>query len=65
MSSTRTSGILQFSIRGIREAIDAIQSGALDPRPLLTHAMPLDRLREALVLTRDRPDGFMKAVIVS
>lgn len=53
-----------ISVRGLREAIDAMQSGALDPRPLLTHRMSLDRLDEALVLTRDRPEGFMKAVII-
>jgi len=53
-----------ISIRGVREAIAAMQSGALDPRPLLTHVMSLDRLDEALALTRDRPEGFMKAVIL-
>jgi threonine dehydrogenase-like Zn-dependent dehydrogenase len=53
-----------ISIRGIREAIEAVRSGALDPRPLLTHAFSLDRLDEAMALTRDRPDGFMKAMIV-
>jgi threonine dehydrogenase-like Zn-dependent dehydrogenase len=53
-----------ISIRGIREAIEAVRSGGLDPRPLLTHAFSLDRLDEALALTRDRPDGFMKAMIV-
>jgi threonine dehydrogenase-like Zn-dependent dehydrogenase len=53
-----------ISIRGIREAIEAIRSGTLDPRPLLTHTFSLDRLGEALALTRDRPDGFMKAMIV-
>jgi threonine dehydrogenase-like Zn-dependent dehydrogenase len=53
-----------ISIRGIREAVEAVQLGALDPRPLLTHAFSLDRLDEALMATRDRPDGFMKAMIV-
>jgi threonine dehydrogenase-like Zn-dependent dehydrogenase len=53
-----------IAIRGIQEAIEAMQSGPLDPRPLLTHTLSLDRLDEALSLTRDRPDGFMKAVIL-
>src|ERR1700676_4738993 len=52
-----------ISIRGVRAAIEAVQAGTLDPLPLLTHTRPLDRLAEALALTRDRPDGFMKAVI--
>ena len=52
-----------ISIRGIREAIAAMRSGVLDPRPLLTHTVSLERLDEALALTRDRPDDFMKALI--
>ncbi len=52
-----------ISIRGVREAIAAMQSGVLDPGPLLTHEMSLESLDEALALTRDRPEGFMKAVI--
>jgi threonine dehydrogenase-like Zn-dependent dehydrogenase len=51
-------------VRGIREAVDAVASGRLDPRPLLTHTFPLDRLGEALDATRDRPDGFLKALVV-
>jgi threonine dehydrogenase-like Zn-dependent dehydrogenase len=50
-------------VQGIREAVDAVASGRLDPRPLYTHAFPLDRLDEALDATRDRPDGFLKAVV--
>ncbi|HLH94887.1 MAG TPA: zinc-binding dehydrogenase [Xanthobacteraceae bacterium] len=50
-------------IRGIREAVDAVASGRLDPRPLYTHFYPLDRLDEALNAVRDRPDGFLKALV--
>jgi len=53
-----------MAIRGVREAVEAMRVGELDPRPLLTHRMSLDSLAEALMLTRDRPDGFIKAVIV-
>jgi threonine dehydrogenase-like Zn-dependent dehydrogenase len=60
----RKRGGVVFPTIGIREAIEAIQSGVLDPRPLLTHSFSLDRLDEALAFTRDRPDGFMKAMIV-
>ena len=48
---------------GIREAVDAVASGRLDPSPLYTHAFPLDRLGDALDATRDRPDGFLKALV--
>ena len=51
-------------MRGIREAADAVASGRLDPRPLYTHRFPLDRLDEALNATRDRPDGFLKALVM-
>ena len=51
-------------LRGMREALDAVASGRLDPTPLYTHRYPLDRLGEALDATRDRPDGFMKALVL-
>ena len=50
-------------MRGMREGIEAIASGQLDPSPLYTHSFPLDRLGDALNATRDRPDGFMKALV--
>jgi len=50
-------------IQGIREAVDAVASGRLDPSPLYTHRFGLDRLGEALDATRDRPDGFLKALV--
>ena len=49
--------------QGIRDAIDAVASGRLDPSPLYTHSYPLERLGEALDATRDRPDGFLKAIV--
>jgi threonine dehydrogenase-like Zn-dependent dehydrogenase len=51
-------------MQGLREAIDAIASGRLDPSSLYTHTYPLDRLDEALNATRDRPDGFLKALVM-
>jgi len=50
-------------MQGLREAVDAVASGRLDPRPLYTHEYPLERLGEALDATRDRPDGFLKALV--
>ncbi len=48
---------------GIREAVDRVVAGTLDPTPLYTHSFPLDRLGEALRMTHDRPDGFVKALV--
>jgi threonine dehydrogenase-like Zn-dependent dehydrogenase len=50
-------------MRGIREAVEAVASGRLDPSPLYTHRYSLDQLGEALDATRDRPDGFLKALV--
>ena len=51
-------------VQGIRDAIAAIVDGRLDPAPLYTHTYPLSELDEALNATRDRPDGFMKALVL-
>ncbi len=53
----------QVCMRGLREAIAAAAEGRLEPWPLLTHSYPLARLDAALNATRDKPDGFMKAVV--
>jgi threonine dehydrogenase-like Zn-dependent dehydrogenase len=50
-------------MQGLREAIDAVASGRLDPARLYTHRFPLDRLGEALDATRDKPEGFVKALV--
>lgn len=50
-------------VNGIRAAVDAVADGTLDPTPLYTHSFSLDRLGDALNATRDRPDGFVKALI--
>lgn len=51
-------------MQGIREAVEAVASGRLDPAPLYTHSFPLERLGDALDATRDRPDGFLKALVI-
>ena len=50
-------------MRGLREAVEAVASGRIDPTALYTHRYPLERLGEALAATRDKPDGFVKALI--
>jgi threonine dehydrogenase-like Zn-dependent dehydrogenase len=55
----------EVNLRGVREAVEAVASGRLDPTPLFTHHYPLDRLDEALDATRDRPDGFLKALVMT
>jgi threonine dehydrogenase-like Zn-dependent dehydrogenase len=50
-------------LEGMRAAVDAVAAGRLDPQPLYTHTFPLERLGDALDATRDRPDGFIKALV--
>jgi len=52
-------------VAGIRAAVDLMCAGVIDPTPLFTHRFPLDRLGEALELARQRPDGFLKAVVTT
>ncbi|MFD1745563.1 zinc-binding dehydrogenase [Rhizobium helianthi] len=51
-------------VHGIREAIYAVASGRLDPSALYTHQFALEELDEALNAARDRPDGFLKALVI-
>ncbi len=51
-------------MQGLREAVDAVASGRLDPEPLYTHRYGLDQLGEALGATRDKPGNFVKALVM-
>jgi threonine dehydrogenase-like Zn-dependent dehydrogenase len=53
----------RVSLRGMRQAVEAIESGLIDPTQLITHRYPLAKLDEALNATRDRPGNFVKAVV--
>jgi len=51
------------ALRGLREAMQAVEEGRIDPFPLLTHAYPLDRIGDAFRNLAERPDGFLKATV--
>jgi threonine dehydrogenase-like Zn-dependent dehydrogenase len=55
----------QRYVDGMKRAVKLMTEGVMDPTPLYTHRLPLDRLGEALELTRTRPDGFMKALVTT
>ncbi len=50
-------------LQGLRDAVDAVASGRLDPLPLYTHRFGLAEVGDALDATRDRPEGFLKALV--
>lgn len=45
-----------------RLALDAMASGKLDVKPLITHLLPLDRLMEGLELMRDNSNFYCKVM---
>ncbi len=55
---------LRAYVSGIEAAIESLARGVFDPSLLLTHRFRLEELGRALDTTRDRPDGFMKALVI-
>jgi threonine dehydrogenase-like Zn-dependent dehydrogenase len=51
-------------VEGIRLAVDAVANGVLDPTPLYTHSYDLDQLDQAFDMMKNRPDGFLKALVL-
>lgn len=52
-------------VQGIRLAAEAMAAGRLDPAPLYTHSFGLEQLGAALDAALERPDGFVKALVVA
>lgn len=54
----------QLYLEGMRAAADMVASHALNPASLYTHRFRLDQLDRAFELLRQRPDGFLKALVI-
>jgi threonine dehydrogenase-like Zn-dependent dehydrogenase len=52
-------------VEGIRGAVEAVSSGLLNPARLYTHTFPLSELDHAFQLMHERPDGFLKALVLT
>lgn len=52
------------NLDAMRAAMALMADGVVAPESFLTHRYPLDRLAEALDATRDKPAGFLKAIVV-
>lgn len=50
-------------VEGMRAAIDRVASAALDPAQLYTHRVDLAHAAQAFELLRQRPAGFVKALV--
>lgn len=53
----------QIYHQGMAEAAELVASGEMNPTALYTHTFELEQLGDALNATRDRPEGFLKALI--
>lgn len=53
----------RVNLRGLNEAVAAVAGGRIDLAALLTHRFALAELNEAIAATRDKPPGFVKAVV--
>ena len=49
--------------QGMAEAVRAVQAGRIDLAPLITHRCSLQELPAAFTLMRERPQGFLKAIV--
>jgi threonine dehydrogenase-like Zn-dependent dehydrogenase len=51
-------------LKGMKKAIEAVEEGLMNPRPLYSHRLHLDDISTAFDHLIKRPDGFIKALIV-
>jgi len=47
-----------------RRAIDLLAKGLVDVRPLATHRFPLDDIAEGFRVMIDKPEGFIKGLVI-
>ena len=50
-------------VGGMRRALDLVDQGVVDLDTLVTHTVDLDEVGRAFAWIRDRPSGFLKAVV--
>ncbi len=50
-------------LQGMRNAVQAVEAGRIDPQPLFTHVFDADDLQQAFELHHNNPEGFTKALI--
>ena len=50
---------------GMEEGVRLLAAGELDLDPLITHTFPLADINQACRMTEERPDGFLKSVVLA
>jgi threonine dehydrogenase-like Zn-dependent dehydrogenase len=51
--------------RGMEEGVALLARGALDLAPLITHTFPLAEIGRAFATAEERPEGFIKSVVLA
>jgi threonine dehydrogenase-like Zn-dependent dehydrogenase len=49
---------------GMESAVEAVETGVLDPRPLYTHRFGFDQIGDAFETATSRPANFIKALVL-
>jgi threonine dehydrogenase-like Zn-dependent dehydrogenase len=55
---------VEVIMRGMDAGMRLVASGAFSMGDLVTHRFPLERVNDAFAALRDKPEGFVKAVII-
>lgn len=50
---------------GMEEGVRLLAAGELDLDPLITHTFPLAEINQAFRMTEERPEGFLKSVVLA
>lgn len=50
---------------GMEEGVRLLATGELDLEPLITHTFPLADINQAFRMTEERPEGFLKSVVLA
>lgn len=50
---------------GMEEGVRLLAAGDLDLEPLITHTFPLAEINQAFRMTEERPEGFLKSVVLA
>ena len=50
---------------GMEEGVRLLAEGELDLEPLITHTFPLTDINHAFRMTEERPEGFLKSVVLA
>lgn len=50
--------------RGMEEGVRLLAEGGLDLAPLITHTFPLAEINRAFATAEERPEGFLKSVVL-